>query len=67
MAKEASKKDDKAQSKADKKADKKKAKAQLTPYQRAARNMYWFALTLAFGVVVYLCYEAYLLFISNVK
>lgn len=77
MAKEASKKDDKALSKAEQKAAKKKEKAdkkaakknkaELTPYQRAMRNMYWLALTLAFCVVLYLGYEAYMLLAANTK
>lgn len=64
-----SKKELKAQQKAEKKAaknDKKKKVKKVDPVKAAMRNMYRLAMAIAFGLVIWLGYEAFLIYATNV-
>ena len=61
-----SKKELKAQEKAKKQAAKKSRAAKKSdPIKTALRNMYWFFMALAFALVVWMGYEAFMIYASN--
>lgn len=67
-----SKKEQKAKDKAEKKAAKEAAKdakkkkvKKVDPVKAAMRNMYRLAMAIAFGLVIWLGYEAFMIYASN--
>ena len=65
-----SKKELKAKEKADKTAakdTKKKKVKKVDPIKAALRNMYWVIMAMALALVIWLGYEAAMIFISNTK